>query len=302
MKFAFICPGQGSQKVGMGQDFYENSDLAKNYFNSANEILGTDIQSIMFEGPGERLKQTRYTQPALYILSVIIGTLILEKGLKPVAAAGHSLGEYSAYALAGALDYETGLKLVKVRAESMQKAGEESPGTMAAIIGLQDDAISKITEKAAGIVVAANFNSPGQIVISGEITAVEEAMTLAKEGGARLVKRLNVSGAFHSPLMSSALDTLAEMIDSIEIMDAMIPVYSNVSAMPITNAVEIRSAMVRQLDHPVLWSRTISNMANDQVDHFMEVGSGCVLQGLCKRIDRTVKTSGIENWKQLQDV
>ncbi|MFQ6677220.1 MAG: ACP S-malonyltransferase [Fidelibacterota bacterium] len=302
MRLAFICPGQGSQSVGMGADIYLQSDTAKDYFKTANEILNTDIQSIMFKGPEDRLRQTRYTQPALYILSVIIGTLLMEKGIKPVAAAGHSLGEYSAYTLAGAFDYETGLKLVKARAESMQNAGEENPGTMAAIIGLDDQAIKKLIDETSGTVVAANFNSPGQVVISGEIRAVEEAMTKAKDGGARLVKRLNVSGAFHSPLMSSARDTLAEMIESFEIIDAMIPIYSNVSAKPVTKAEDIRSAMIRQLESPVLWSQTILNMANDKIDHFMEVGSGRVLQGLCKRIDRTIKTSGIEKWDQLHRV
>lgn len=302
MRLAFICPGQGSQSVGMGADIYLQSDTAKDYFKTANEILNTDIQSIMFKGPEDRLRQTRYTQPALYILSVIIGTLLMEKGIKPVAAAGHSLGEYSAYTLAGAFDYETGLKLVKARAESMQNAGEENPGTMAAIIGLDDQAIKKLIDETSGTVVAANFNSPGQVVISGEIRAVEEAMTKAKDGGARLVKRLNVSGAFHSPLMSSARDTLAEMIESFEIIDAMIPIYSNVSAKPVTKAEDIHSAMIRQLESPVLWSQTILNMANDKIDHFMEVGSGRVLQGLCKRIDRTIKTSGIEKWDQLHRV
>ncbi len=302
MSLAFLCPGQGSQNVGMGSDFYYQSNLAKNYFNTANEILDADIQSIMFKGPEEILKQTQYTQPALYILSVIIGTLLLENGLKPTAAAGHSLGEYSAYALAGAFDFETGLKLVKVRAESMQKAGEEKPGTMAAIIGLDDQTITTLTENVSGTVVAANYNSPGQVVISGEIEAVEDAMVKAKEAGARMVKRLNVSGAFHSPLMSSARDNLAEMIDSIEIIDSMIPVYSNVHAKPVTNANDIRSAMIRQLESPVLWSQTILNMVNDQINRFIEVGSGRVLQALCKRIDRSLETSGIEKWEQLEHV
>lgn len=302
MSLAFLCPGQGSQNVGMGSDFYHQSNLAKNYFNTANEILGADIQSIMFEGPEETLKQTQYTQPALYILSVIIGTLLLEKGLKPAAAAGHSLGEYSAYALAGAFDFETGLTLVKVRAESMQIAGEEKPGTMAAIIGLDDQTINKLTEDVSGTVVAANYNSPGQVVISGEIEAVEDAMAKAKEAGARMVKQLNVSGAFHSPLMSSARDNLAEMIDSIEIIDSMIPVYSNVHAKPVTKAKDIRSAMIHQLESPVLWSQTILNMVNDQIDRFIEVGSGRVLQALCKRIDRSLETSGIEKWEQLDHV
>lgn len=302
MSLAFLCPGQGSQKVGMGHDFYNQSDLAKNYFNTANEILNADIQSIMFEGPEETLKQTQYTQPALYILSVIIGTLLIENGLKPTAAAGHSLGEYSAFALAGAFDFESGLTLVKVRARSMQKAGEEKPGTMAAIIGLDDQTITELVENVSGTVVTANYNSPGQVVISGEIEAVEDVMAKAKETGARMVKQLNVSGAFHSPLMNNARDTLAEMIDSIEIIDSMIPVYVNVSAKPVTKADEIRLAMIMQLESPVLWSKTIMNMAGDNINHFMEVGPGRVLQGLCKRIDRSLTTSGIEKWEQLEHV
>ncbi|MCH7612101.1 MAG: ACP S-malonyltransferase [Candidatus Marinimicrobia bacterium] len=302
MSLAFLCPGQGSQNVGMGYDFYCQSDLAKKYFNAANEILDTDIQSIMFEGPEETLKQTQYTQPALYILSVIIGSLLMENGLKPAAAAGHSLGEYSAYTLAGAFDFESGLTLVKVRAKSMQKAGEEKPGTMAAIIGLDDQTITELIENVSGTVVAANYNSPGQVVISGEIEAVEDAMAKAKETGARMVKQLNVSGAFHSPLMNNARDTLAEMIDSIEIIDSMIPVYVNVSAKPVTKADDIRFAMIMQLESPVLWSKTIMNMASDHISHFMEVGPGRVLQGLCKRINRSLETSGIEKWEQLEHV
>ncbi len=299
MELAFLCPGQGSQKVGMGQDLFENSNLAKSYFETANEILGVDIQDIMFNGPEETLKQTQYTQPALYIVSVIIGKILLENGIKPTSAAGHSLGEYSAYALAGAYDFETGLKLVKVRANSMQKSGEMQPGTMAAIIGLEDESVQNITENITEIVVPANFNSPGQVVISGEIDAVNSAMNSAKEKGARMVIPLKVSGAFHSPLMTSAREQLAEMIDSIEIMDSMIPVYSNVSADPITQTDEIKDAMISQLERPVLWSQTILNMATNGIDHFMEIGTGRVLQGLCKRINRSLITSGVENWEQI---
>ncbi len=302
MSLAFLCPGQGSQKVGMGQDIYKHSDLAKTFFHLANDILETNIQKIIFEGPEETLKQTRHTQPALYIISVIIGKLLIEKGLNPSAAAGHSLGEYSAYALAGAYGFETGLSLVKVRAESMQTAGSNSPGTMAAIIGLNNQTIVEITELVDGIVVAANFNSPGQVVISGEIDSVKKTMVKAKETGARMVIPLNVSGAFHSPLMSSARDKLAEMIDSIEISDSKIPVYSNVNAAPITKADEIRSSMINQLESPVLWSQTISNMAANKICSFIEVGPGSVLQGLCKRVDRSLETSGVENWEQLERV
>ena len=299
MSLAFLCPGQGSQKVGMGQDLIENSELARSYFKKANEILGVDIQNIMFNGPEETLKQTQYTQPALYIVSVIIGKLLIEKGIQPSCAAGHSLGEYSAYALAGAFDFESGLELVKVRANNMQKAGADQPGTMAAIIGLDDETINKVTTATHGTVVAANFNSPGQIVISGEIEAVNSAMKSARENGARMAMLLNVSGAFHSPLMMSAREHLAEMIDSIEIRDSMIPVYCNVSALPVLKVDEIKSAMINQLERPVLWSQTITNMADGGVDQYIEVGTGRVLQGLCKRIDRSLATSGVENWEQV---
>ncbi len=299
MSLAFLCPGQGSQKVGMGQDLIENSELARSYFEKANKILGVDIQNIMFNGPEETLKQTQYTQPALYIVTVIIGTLLMEKGIQPSCAAGHSLGEYSAYALAGAFDFESGLELVKVRANSMQKAGADQPGTMAAIIGLDDETLNKVTAATQGTVVAANFNSPGQIVISGEIDAVNSAMKSAKENGARMAMSLNVSGAFHSPLMTSAREDLAEMIDSIEIKDSMLPVYCNVSALPVSKAGEIKSAMINQLESPVLWSQTITNMAYDGVNQIIEIGTGRVLQGLCKRIDRSLAISGVENWEQV---
>jgi len=299
MSLAFLCPGQGSQKIGMGQDIFENSDLAKSHFTTANDILDVDIQDIMFNGPEETLKQTQYTQPALYIVAVTIGLLLIDKGIKPDCAAGHSLGEYSAYALTGAFDFETGLQLVNVRAKSMQNAGTEHPGTMAAIIGLENEVVENITNNTSGTVVAANYNAPGQVVISGTLDAVSSTMTIAKEKGARMVIPLNVSGAFHSPLMTTAREHLAEMIDSIEISDSIMPVYSNVSAKPITLADDIRSAMLNQLENPVLWSQTIKNMSSNGIDQFMEIGTGRVLQGLCKRIDRSLTTSGVENWEQV---
>lgn len=281
----------------MGLDLFEHSGTAKDYFHKADEIMNVNLSGIMFNGPEDLLKQTQYTQPALYVHSVIIAKLLAEKEILPYCAAGHSLGEFSAYTIAGVFDFETGLELVKTRALSMQKAGETNPGTMAAIIGLNDDQVIEITHKTNGIVVAANFNSPGQVVISGETSAVNSAMELAKESGARMVMPLNVSGAFHSPLMSVAREELVKKIDSIEINNAMIPVYANVNAQPLMKADEIRSAMVRQLENPVLWSQTITNMARDGVEKFIEVGSGRVLQSLCKRIDINLLTEGVDGWE-----
>lgn len=280
----------------MGFDLYHETDLGKKYFDLTNEIMGLDLKEIIFNGPDETLKQTQFTQPAIYLISVILGELLLQRKIIPIAAAGHSLGEYSALAISGAFSFETGLKLVKLRAESMQKAGEIISGTMAAIIGLDKDKIEEIcgqTNKK-GIVVPANFNAPGQIVISGEVEAVNYAMNLAKEAGARKVIELNVSGAFHSPLMSDAKEALTDKLNSVEIADANFPIYSNVTAKPVVKSEEIRERLIQQLENAVLWQNTILNMNNDGVTNFLEVGPGRVLQGLTKRIDRNIKSSGIE--------
>ena len=257
MKNVFLCPGQGSQLVGMGKDFAEGYPRIRELYNTANEILGFDLAEVCFQGPEDELKKTRATQPALYVHSYAVGELLSERGLKADVAAGHSLGEYSALAIAGAFSFETGLRLVKVRAESMQKAGEENPGTMAAFIGLEPEAVETICQEAGaeGTIVPANFNSPGQIAVSGSIPAVERAVVLAKEKRARLAQLLPVSGAFHSPLMEPAAKALAVALESAEIQTPNIDVISNVTARPHGLPDEIRDLLAKQLLSPVLWMR-----------------------------------------------
>ncbi len=302
MNTIWMFPGQASQKVGMGLDLFEQSQLAKDYFNQANDVLGYDIQSIIFDGPDETLKQTQFTQPAIYIVSVILGKLLLGAGHKPTCVAGHSLGEYSALAISDAFSFEMGLALVKVRAESMYQAGQNIEGTMAAIVGLDDDVVQSLCNKDhPGIVVPANFNSPGQVVISGEPDAVQSMMNLAKEEGARMAMPLNVSGAFHSPLMSSARESLAEILDSTEISDVKYPVYANVSALPVIKGDEIKELLLNQLESPVLWSKSVRNMILDEIDTFVEVGPGKVLQGLLKRIDRKIPSQGVSTFEEIQN-
>ncbi len=280
----------------MGLNLYQDTELGKKYFDITNEIMEVDLKDIIFNGPDEILTQTQFTQPSIYLVSVILGELLLQKNIIPIAVAGHSLGEYSALTISGALSFKTGLKLVKLRAESMQKAGEIMNGTMAAIIGLDKDKIEDICRQSneKGIVVPANFNAPGQIVISGDTEAVNHAMNLAKDAGARKTIELNVSGAFHSPLMSNAKEALTNKLNSIEITDANFPIYSNVSAKPVRESEEIRERLIQQLENTVLWQDTILNMIKDGVTNFVEVGPGRVLQGLTRRIDRNINSSGIE--------
>ena len=300
----WLFPGQASQKVGMGLDLKENSEKARKYFEISNEIMECDIQSIIFNGPEEKLKRTEYTQPAIYIVSAIIGYLLIDKGLKPDALAGHSLGEYSALAIGGVFDFPTGLKLVKFRSENMAEAGKKEKGSMAAIVGLDDDSVQKVCSSydGTGTVVAANYNSPGQVVISGSPDAIQWAMSASKKAGARMAVELNVSGAFHSPLMSSARENLAEMINFLKISDSTFPVYTNVDAKPVTRNKDIKDSLIRQLESPVQWTKTILAMKKNGIKSFFEVGPGRVLQGLNKRIDRSISSKGIDSMKQLEQI
>ena len=302
VKKSWIFPGQASQKVGMGLDLYENTDLGKKYYDLANDILGVDIKNISFNGPDEKLKITKFTQPAIFIVSTIISHLLLEKGYSPDGVAGHSLGEYSALVAARGINFETGLELVKVRSNSMDNAGKLIPGTMAAVIGMDRAKVKELTQELSSeqIVVAANYNTENQIVISGNIETVQDFIDIAKENGARMAIPLNVSGAFHSPLMKPAREELADKLDSIEIEDTNIPIYSNVNAKPTLKGSDIKKSLINQLENPVLWFDSINNMVNDGFSKFTEIGPGKVLCGLNKKINKDLHTNNIESYHELK--
>jgi [acyl-carrier-protein] S-malonyltransferase len=301
-KTAFIFPGQGSQYVGMGKDLVQQHSVARQLFEQADNILGFSLSRVCFEGPEDELRQTRNTQPAIFLHSLAV--LQELKTTRPDMVAGHSLGEYSALVAADSLSFEDGLRLVRLRGELMQHAGEINKGTMAAVVGLDPDAIENVCVEArfAGIVQAANFNSPGQIVISGSVEGVHKAMELAKARGAKLVKELVVSGAFHSPLMESAMAGLKEALEKTPINDARIPVYTNVTAEPVTSASTIRDLLFKQITSPVRWEQSVHAMVRDGATVFHEMGPGKVLQGLVKRSEPGVQVRGFDKISDFESV
>lgn len=293
---AFVFPGQGAQFVGMGKDLYDNNALAKELFEKANDILGYRITDIMFAGTDEELTQTKVTQPAVFLHSVI-SALCMGDAFQPDMVAGHSLGEFSALTSAGALSFEDGLRLVYARAMAMQKACEATPSTMAAIVGLDDNKVEEICasiSKEGHVVVPANYNCPGQLVISGNIEAINEACAAIKEAGARRALPLKVGGAFHSPLMQPAKDELQAAIETTTINAPKCPVYQNVDGKPHTDPAEIKANLIAQLTSSVRWTAGVQNMIADGADDFTECGPGKALQGMIGRIDKTVAAHGIE--------
>lgn len=290
---AFVFPGQGAQFVGMGKDLYENNEEARALFEKANEILGFRITDLMFNGTEDDLKQTKVTQPAVFLHSVILAKTLGEE-FKPDMVAGHSLGEFSALTAAGALSFEEGLKLVAARAMAMQKACEIRPSTMAAIIALPDEKVEEICAGIDDVVAPANYNCPGQIVISGTIEGIDEACKQLSEAGAKRALKLKVGGAFHSPLMQPAQEELAVAIEAAEIKTPICPVYQNVDGKPHTDPKEIKENLLKQLTSPVRWTQDVKAMVADGATEFVELGPGKVLQGLVSKIERGTTVSGLQ--------
>jgi [acyl-carrier-protein] S-malonyltransferase len=290
---AFIFPGQGAQFSGMGKDLYEGFPMAQELFEQANDILGFSITDIMFEGTAEDLRQTRVTQPAIFLHSVILSK-VLGKSFAPDMVAGHSLGEFSALVSNGTLSFKDGLKLVSQRAEAMQKACEAKPGTMAAVLGLEDAIVESICADIPGVVVPANYNCPGQLVISGEVDAVNLACEKLKEAGARRALVLPVGGAFHSPLMQPAREELAMAIEKTTFSKPICPVYQNVTTTAVTDTEEIKKNLIAQLTAPVKWTQSVRQMITDGAGEFIEVGPGKVLQGLVRKIDAEIEAKSAE--------
>jgi [acyl-carrier-protein] S-malonyltransferase len=287
---AYVFPGQGAQFSGMGKDLHDHSALARSLFAQANEILGFDIQSIMFEGTDEALKQTNVTQPAIFLHSTILSACLGER-FQPAMVAGHSLGEFSALVANQTLSFEDGLRLVAKRAAAMQKACEQTPSTMAAILGLEDDVVERICAEINGVVVAANYNCPGQLVISGSIAAIDEACAQLTASGAKRALVLQVGGAFHSPLMEPAREELAAAIEATHFAEPICPIYQNVNAQAVTDPTQIKANLVSQLTGAVRWTQIMQNMLADGCSEVIEVGPGKVLQGLFKKVDREILTS-----------
>ena len=290
---AYVFPGQGAQFTGMGLNLYENYPEAQKMFERANQVLGFNITDIMFEGTAEQLKQTNVTQPAIFLHSVILQH-VLGDSAKPEMVAGHSLGEFSALVANKTLEFEDALKLVSKRAEAMQKACELQPSTMAAVLGLEDELVEAVCADIDGVVVAANYNCPGQLVISGEVKAIEDACEALKEKGARRALVLPVGGAFHSPLMEPAREELAKAIEETNFNTPICPIYQNVSTFEVINPSEIKENLIFQLTAPVKWTQSVQNMIKGGATSFIEVGPGKVLQGLIKKIDRTAVTNSPE--------